>query len=207
VTWLRDLAPPAFGRDDVGDAVREVFSRQEFRTDDPGFITQARDWVFDRIGRLLSDLLQGGGRGIVGLVVFALVITAVALLIARFARTMQRDPEATPSPTGMRRRTPAEWRADAERYEAEREWRHGLRCRHRALVADLAGRGLVEEVPGRTAGEYRAEVSVALPAARDAFGGATELFELAWYADAPTGPDEVRRFRELSDQVLARSSS
>ena len=186
------------------DAVRDVFSRREFQHDRPGFVTQARDWVFDQIGRLLADLLQGGRRNIVGLLVFALACRpAVAFLIARFARTVQRDPGATPPSVRVGRRTAADWRADAERYEAAGQWRDGLRCRHRALVADLATRGLVEEVPGRTAGEYRLEVAEAVPVARGAFGGATELFELAWYAHAPTGADESRRFRDLADKVLA----
>jgi hypothetical protein len=51
----------------------------------------------------------------------------------------------------------------------------------------LAARGLVEEVPGRTAGEYRREVGRAVPAAAADFAGATELFEVAWYGRSDTG--------------------
>jgi hypothetical protein len=78
-----------------------------------------------------------------------------------------------------------------------------LRCRYRALVADLAGRGLVDEVPGRTTGEYRAEVGENVPRVAPEFAGATELFEAAWYGNRPTGEEESQRFRRLADQVMA----
>jgi hypothetical protein len=197
------LRPPTHDGDDVRDAVREVFSRREFQQERPGLLTRIREWVFDQIARLLAEVLQGGRRNLVGLIVFSVLVAGVVFLIARFARTVQRDPGADVPSVRVGRRTAADWRADAERYEAEGQWRDGLRCRHRALVADLATRGLVEEIPGRTAREYRDEVGDTAPVARDAFGGATELFELAWYAHAPTGPDESRRFRDLADRVLA----
>src|SRR4029450_4451834 len=78
--------------------------------------------------------------------------------------------------------------------------RAALRSRYRALAPDLASRGLVEEVPGRTAGEYRRQVGRALPEAATDFAGATELFEVAWYGrsrrwagGAGRGPGSDRR--------------
>jgi hypothetical protein len=77
-----------------------------------------------------------------------------------------------------------------------------LRCRYRALVADLATRGVLEEKPGRTAGEYRAELRGTVPAASQSFAGATALFERAWYGGRPAGADDAERFRELEASVL-----
>jgi hypothetical protein len=79
-----------------------------------------------------------------------------------------------------------------------------VRCRYRALVAELAARGLVDEVPGRTAGEYRGEVRRNLPDAAGDFAGATELFELAWYGRGDTDAQQASRLRELSGRVLQR---
>lgn len=73
-----------------------------------------------------------------------------------------------------------------------------MRCRYRALVGDLIAAGLLEDVPGRTTGEYRRDVAVRAPDRSSAYDEATELFELAWYADRATGPDENRRFQELA---------
>jgi hypothetical protein len=61
---------------------------------------------------------------------------------------------------------------------------------------------VVEEVPGRTSGEYRGEVGRNLPTSADAFAGATELFERAWYGRRPTGADDAARFRDLARRVL-----
>jgi hypothetical protein len=69
-------------------------------------------------------------------------------------------------------------------------------------VAALADAGIVEEVPGRTAGEYRQEVGSAVPEARADFDGASEVFERVWYGDEPGGRDAVDRVRELSGRVL-----
>jgi hypothetical protein len=73
-------------------------------------------------------------------------------------------------------------------------------------VADLAGRGLVEEVPGRTTGEYRAQVTRSVPAAAPDFSTASDLFERAWYGAADTGPEDAERLRQLSDRVLTGAS-
>ena len=80
-----------------------------------------------------------------------------------------------------------------------------MRCRYRALVARLAAGGAVDEIPGRTAGEYRLELRRTRPDAAPAFTEATDLFERAWYghADVTGGDDE--RFRSLADDVAGRS--
>src|SRR6266542_53909 len=72
------------------------------------------------------------------------------------------------------------------------------------LLAGLASRGVVEEAAGRTAGEYRGEVGRNLPGAAEAFAGATELFERAWYGRRPTGAGEATRLRDLAGRVLER---
>jgi hypothetical protein len=106
-----------------------------------------------------------------------------------------------------RRRSAAEWRAEADAQERAGAWREAVRSRYRALVADLASRGVVEEVPGRTAGEYRREVGRALPGAAGDFAGATELFEVAWYGHADTGAQQAAHLRDLTDRVLQRAGA
>jgi hypothetical protein len=76
-----------------------------------------------------------------------------------------------------------------------------LRCRYRALAAQLVARKVVPDIPGRTVGEHRADVRAAAPAAAPSFDEAAELFESAWYGDQPTGADENARFRAMSDTV------
>jgi uncharacterized protein DUF4129 len=200
-----DLPVPVRDPDQVREAVREVLSRPEFRPPDRPLLDRVLDWALEMIGRLLAALGGSGAGGIVGLVLLALVLVGVGVLVARFSRGLTPSPEvAAAVPVGVRR-SAAEWRAEAEAQERAGAFREAVRSRYRALVADLAARGLVEEVPGRTAGEYRREVGRSLPDAAADFAGATELFEVAWYGRADTGSGEAARLRDLSTRVLRRA--
>jgi hypothetical protein len=199
------LRVPVRDPQEVREVVREVLARPEFRPPERSLMERVLDWVLEAIGRLLAALGGSGAGGIVGLVLLALVLVGVGILAARFSRGLTPSPEVAAAVVGGRRRSAAEWRADAEAQERAGAWRDAVRSRYRALVADLAARGLVDEVPGRTAGEYRREVGRALPAAAGDFAGATELFEVAWYGRADTGPQEAAHLRDLSDRVLLRT--
>ncbi|HEV3497409.1 MAG TPA: DUF4129 domain-containing protein [Actinomycetes bacterium] len=184
---------------------REVLSRPEFRPPQRSLMERVLDWVLEVIGRLLAALGGSGAGGIVGLVLLGLIVLGVGVLVARFSRGLTPSPEVAAVVPGGRLRSAAEWRAEAEAHERAGAWRDAVRSRYRALVADLARRGVVEEVPGRTAGEYRREVGQALPEAAGDFAGATELFEVAWYGRADTGAREAAHLRDLSDRVLQRA--
>jgi hypothetical protein len=200
-----DLRVPVRDPEQVREAVREVLSRPEFRPPERSLLQQAFDWVLEMVGRLLSALGGSGAGGIVGLVLLALVLAGVGVLVARFSRGLTPSPEVAAAVPGRAGRTAAEWRAEAEAHERAGAWREAVRSRYRALVADLAARGLIDEVPGRTAGEYRREVGRTLPAASTDFAGATELFEVAWYGHADTGSREAAHLRDLTDRVLQRA--
>ena len=198
-----DLPPPERPPGEVRDAIGEVLARPEYQRPSPGLIQRLRQAALDLIERILGALV-GGGRGtIIAWVILALAILAIMVVATRFARGVTRDPGRGVSSVAVPRRGVSDWRADAEAAERAGQWRQALRCRYRALVAELADRGLVEEVAGRTAGEYRAEMAGAAPGVSAPFAGATELFERAWYGDAPTGQEDAVRFRGLADEVLS----
>jgi hypothetical protein len=199
-----ELRVPVRDPQQVREVVREVLSRPEFRPPQRSLTERLFDWVLELIGRLLAALGGSGAGGIVGLILLALVLVGVGVLAARFSRGLTPSPEVAAAVPGGRRRSAAEWRAEAEAHERAGGWREAVRSRYRALVADLAARGLVEEVPGRTAGEYRRQVGRALPEAATDFAGATELFEVAWYGRSGTGAGDAAHLRDLADRVLRR---
>ncbi len=202
--WLvADLPLPQRSADEVRDAIGEVLARDEFQRPGPGLMQRLRQEVVDLIERALGALLDGGRGTIIAWAILAAAVLAIVAVTLRFARGVTRDPGRGVPSVATPRRGAADWRADAEAAERAGQWRQALRCRYRALVAELADRGVVEEVAGRTAGEYRAEVAGSAPTVAAPFGGATELFERAWYGDRPTGPDEASRFRGLADEVLS----
>ena len=200
-----DLPAPTRDPERVREAVREVLARPEFRPPDRPLLNRVLDWLLEQVGRVLAELGASGAGGIVGLALLVLALLGVGLLAARFSRGLTPSREVAAALPGAPRRSAADWRAEAEAHERAGEWRPAVRCRYRALVAELAARGLVEEVPGRTAGEYRGQVGRNLPAAAGAFAGATELFELAWYGRGETGAQQASRLRELSGRVLQRA--
>jgi len=158
--------------------------------------------VLDWLGHLLDRISSvTGGSTAAGLAIVAVAIVVLVVVLARFARTVRVDPGRGIAVTRDVGRSGIDWRAQAEAAERAGEWREGLRCRYRALLADLAAHGTVQEVAGRTTGEYREAVARAVPAAAADFSAATRLFEEAWYGSVVTGPDEVDRFRRLAQRV------
>jgi hypothetical protein len=200
------LPIPSHTAEQARRAAREVLSRPEFQEPARPLLQRLRDDLFDFLGRLLARLLEGATGSPVGWLVVAIVVAVLVALTVRFARGVRRDPEVDADGFGVRggrRRTGADWRAEADALEAAGEWRRALRSRYRALVADLAARGLLDEVPGRTAGEYRSEVATNAPTAAGDFASATTLFEAAWYGGSPTDADDAATFRSLESRVLA----
>jgi hypothetical protein len=191
------------------EAVRQLADRilAEARYDRPpeSIPDRIMSWVGDQIAKVLNSLVGGGGGTVVAWVILLGAIGGVVYLLVRHGRvtipslTSGEEPEVMVELS----RSAREWRAEAERLEAAGRWAEGLRCRHRALVADLVRRGAIPEQPGRTAGEYVRDVAQTLPDATPALAAATDLFEAAWYGGAATGPVESERFAELDARVLA----
>lgn len=197
------MRPPGEAR----DAARRVLSRPEYRRPAPTLAERVRNWVADRLAEIVGALVTGRRASLLAWAVLGAGVALAAFFGFRFVRGVTPDSARAVSDRPAPRKTAAEWRRESEAHEQAGQWRMVLRCLYRALVADLADRGLVEEVPGRTTGEYRSEVGQMLPAAAAEFAGATELFERAWYGNQPTGADEAERLRRLSETVLSRAAA
>lgn len=201
-----DLGPPSEGAAEARRRAEDILARPEFRPEPRSLVER----LLDTIGELFDKILGGvgGGNEIVAWAAVAVVATLLGFVLWKAVRALQTDPGVTAGGVAVdgRRRPAADWRAEASAHEAAGRWRDALRCTWRATVAELAARGLVEEVPGRTTGEYRAGVGRSVPAAAPAFAEATRLFEDAWYAAVEVGPEESARVRTLGDEVLAEAA-
>ncbi len=202
-----DLPVPEAGGEGVRRAVEEILARPEFGEPPRTILERLRDWALDQLGRLLGQLVGAGGTdALTWVVVVVLALAAVAFAV-RFSTGLRGDPGAPLARPGRAGRAAVDWRAEARAHEAAGQWRAAVRCHYRALIAELAGRGLVEEVPGRTSGEYRRAVRSALPDTGPDVDRVTALFEGAWYGNQPTGPHDAARARDLADRVLAGEGS
>jgi len=196
---------PGLSPEHVHRLTQAVLGRPEFQPLQPSLLQRGLDAAGRFLAHLLSHLSVGGVANYVGLAAAAVVVVVILALVVMVARTTRRSARRPPRVASQRSRlvTGAEWRAQAQVHEAAGAWREALRCRYRGLVADLASAGLVEEVPGRTTGEYCQHLATAMPAGAMAFGAVTDLFESSWYGGRSTGPDETARAARLSDTVLA----
>ena len=104
-----------------------------------------------------------------------------------------------------RSREPFSWRDEADKHRRAGRYRDAVRCRYRALVGDLARRGLVDEIPGRTTGEERAQMRRSQPAASRPFTAAADLFDGAWFGHYEVAAADDDRFQGLEREVLAAS--
>lgn len=139
-----------------------------------------------------------------------LVVVAARALARREARRATEDDgdeeeDAAVEVPGVavdRRREPVNWRHEADEHRRAGRYRDALRCRYRALVGDLARRGLIDEIPGRTTGEERAQLHDVDPAAARPFDRAADLFDGAWYGDVPVDATDDDGFIALEREVL-----
>lgn len=198
------LPPPEAGADEIRRAADEILARPEFQEPPRSLYQQVLDWIGDLISETIGALVEGGTGAVVAWALLIAVVAIVAYLVVRTVQGDRRRPSshvATGLATESDDRRPAEaWAAEAERFEGEGRWRDAIRCRYRSIVAGLARSGVVDEVPGRTAGEYRVLVGHDRPTIAEPFAGATDLFERAWYGEE-AGPEGSRSMRDLAARV------
>ena len=97
---------------------------------------------------------------------------------------------------------PVDWRAEAEGHRRAGHFRDAVRCRYRALVGDLARRGVIDEIPGRTSGEERTQLQQVRPEVAAPFAAAADLFDEAWFGHADLDMADDDHFKSLEMRVL-----
>lgn len=200
------LPPPATDAEEIRRGAEEILRRPEFQPPPRSLYQRALDKLGELLGNVIDALVGGTSGSIFAWGVLLAIVAAITYLVVRGVQSGRRRREAAAgaplvaieSDIG---RPSTEWDAEATRLEGEGRWRDAVRCRYRSLIASLAGAGVVDEIPGRTSGEYRALVRGTKPHVDEPFTGATDLFERAWYGDEPTGPGESQDFRRLADRV------
>lgn len=207
---LSDLPPPRHDPAEAREAADRILSRPEYRwEEDRALLDRIGEWVADQVGRITAPFGLGGAGlpAWVGWLVLVALVAVVALLIHRrrggWRRDRLRDAAGGGRVVVSAGEEAVDWVAEVERCEAEGRWREALRARYRVLVGELAARGVIGDLVGRTAGELLAEVRATAPVAATDFGAATALFEAAWYGGVEVGPADRDRFVRLADAARA----
>jgi hypothetical protein len=199
-------APPGPAPDAVRRAVQDVLSDPAYDrvADGPTILDRVLRAIAEQLGRLLLRVDGDGGPGsvVAAVVLVAVVVALVVLAVAAIRRLRRGAPVEAPldGPVG---RPPADWAADAAAHERAGRLREAMRSRYRQAIAHLAAAGVVDEVPGRTTGEYRRAVERALPHGAAGFGAMTDAFDRAWYGGEPVDAAGLAAFCAHLDTVLA----
>jgi hypothetical protein len=166
------------------------------------------------LGSLLDIQVPGyfGGGWALVVVLAVLVVAAAAVIFLTLRKGVPRR-SRRPRRTGVvvteqdQELSAEQWRKEAERLAGEGSYREALRCRYRALVAELADRRLIDQVPGRTSGDYDRAVRALVPEAAEQFSSATRLFELCWYGHQASDANAQLVFDAAARAVLAEVGS
>ena len=179
-----------------------MLARPEFDGAMPTWWQRFLRVVGDFISRVL-EAVGGGGRGsVIGTIAVLLVGLALIAVVLRYTRTLNRDARHDLALSGEIGRSSRDWLSEAADHEQAQRWRDAVRCRYRALLADLAAQGLIDEIAGRTSGEYLTVVRSDVPKAAGSFAEATRRFETAWYGHGEVTRDDVEVFGEAARSTL-----
>lgn len=190
--------PPGTIRDRAG----EILRRPEFRHH-KSILQRIGEWIADQLARFSFGV--GNGPGFLGNAIGLLILVAAAvlvfLLVRSFRRTGRRREDDGVVVESTARRSADDWRRAAEELEQAGRWREAMRARYAELVRALIDDGVVSDVAGRTSGEYRTELTAALPDRASDIAALTELFESAWYGAEPVDRADHEKFRSLVARV------
>ena len=195
-------------------AATRIVSERQFQRP-PSLVQQLVNWLsrhLDLPDVKLPVILGGAWQSYLALalmLVGAVVVVVVAMRRGLWRRL--RSPTGSPGvvvtqavPQYM---TPVRWREEAERLASEGRYREAMRCRYRSLVGELAQRGMLDEVPGRTSGDYQRLVSALLPEVAERFTSVSDLFERCWYGHEPSDARAQAAFDDASTAIVAQVDS
>ncbi len=171
----------------------------------PSASQRFHEWVNELLDRLMRTgaSVPGGWFSIVVLLILLAVAVAVVIRVAR--RTL-RTSRGTGYPLfDGGQLSAAQHRATAERYAAQAEWAAAIRHRLRAVARALEECGVLEPVPGRTAGELAQDAGNRLPHLVTQFSRAAYVFNDVTYGEEPGNVAGYRLITELDDELRSRS--
>ncbi len=172
------------------------------RPDLPGLVLQ---WVGEAIGWILFRISQALGAAGAPLAWLVVLLAAAAVAVLVWRRGGLVPDRVRSSGAGARRGTdPVDWSDLADEAIRAGDLREAVRALYLALLASLAGRGLLADAPTLTAGEARSAVSQARPALFPAVARATESYERVVYGGAPPDQGDLDHLRQAA--AMARRS-
>lgn len=189
--------PPGSARiaDALAEAYRGVVPPQ------PDVLSLILGWIGDVIEAVLvriGNVVVNAGNVLAWVVLLVIVGIAIAYL-ARARLVPDRVSSAARASRGAI--GPIDWAARADEALRAGDLREAVRALYLALLAVLAGRGIVADAPALTAGEARFAVRQTRPALFPAIDRATDAYERVVYGGAAPDQHDVEHLREATTQA------
>jgi len=154
--------------------------------------------VFQAIVQRVGSVIASAGNAIAWVVLIAIgVIGGLTLFRARLVP----DRVSRAGRAGRAGQGVVDWAARAEEAVRAGDLHEAVRALYLALLAVLAGRGIIADAPALTAGEARFAVQRSRPSLLPVIARATESYERVVYGGATPEPRDVERLREAAAEA------
>lgn len=196
-------APPLDpGRDEARRWAWNELSDPIYSRHQPGWAERAVLWFWHTLQNLELPAGPGGTSGLLILVALVVLVVLVVWLRAGPLRGPAARAAGQPVLHGVVR-TAAEHRALADEAARQGRWEVAVAERFRAVVRQLEQRGLIDELPGRTAHEVAEDVGAALPTLSPDLHEGARLFDDVRYGSRTATAEHDATLRALDARIAS----
>ena len=171
--------PVDISREDAQRLARLELAKPEYTRQEESLVSRLLTWIGDRINDALDAASGVSPLAWLGLLGVVLLVVLAIVAVRRRTGALSRS-ASTPLFEG-RERSAADHRTESERLAEAGAYAEAVRERLRAIVRDLQERGIVEDLPGRTADEIARDAGAQLPSAAADLRSAARVFDDIWY--------------------------
>jgi hypothetical protein len=171
--------PIEISREDAQRLARLELAKPEYTRQEESLVSRILNWIGERVSDALDAASGVSPLAWLGLVGIVLLVVLAIIAIRRRTGALTRS--TTDPLFEGRERSAVDHRRESERLAEAGAYAEAVRERLRAIVRDLQERGIVEDLPGRTADEIARDAGAALPAAAGDLRSAARLFDDIWY--------------------------
>jgi hypothetical protein len=163
------------------------------------------DWALDKVGEILANASAATPGGSTTLFVLLVVLVGVAVVLRLRLGPMRRARPGEPGElfADGRPRSAADHRRAADAFAADGRWDEAVTERLRAIVRSLEERAVIDERPGRTAGEAAADAGRALPELAADLRAGARVFDDVRYGGRTADAAADARLRDLDGRCRA----
>jgi hypothetical protein len=149
--------------------------------------------VWEAVIQRFGSMISGAGNALAWI---ALLLIGAIVVLYLFRARLVPDRVSSVSLAARGASGPVDWAGRAEEALGAGDFHEAVRAMYLALLATLAGRGIVADAPALTAGEARFAVQRRRPALFPAIARATDAYERVIYGGAVPDERDVEQLRD-----------